>query len=187
MYQYKDSNKYSNCDNKFCNNVQIPSLPLKGPKPFDQILHFIHKAIVAEATAADFYCRLLKEAPNKLHREFITHAYDDEVEHLQIFTKLYCYYTDILPQYHFDPVCYPCYKEGLLKALVDELEAVEFYRDVQLSTTDQLIIDTFYMVMVLYKNIFSYKVLKLKTLSVFMHGIKIVLNELHKKMTPFIG
>ena len=33
-------------------------------------------------------------------------------------------------------------------ALEDELEAAEFYRDVQLSTNDQLIKDTFYFAMV---------------------------------------
>lgn len=148
MYQYHATDNYSKCESRFCNNVQIPSLPLRGPKSFEQILHYIHKAIVDEATAADFYCHLLKEAPNKLHRDFIEHAYHDELEHLQIFTKLYCYFTDITPEYHIKPVCYPNYKEGLLMALISELDAVEFYRNVQLSTTDQLIIDTFYMVMV---------------------------------------
>ncbi|MDF2943482.1 MAG: hypothetical protein K0S01_2340 [Herbinix sp.] len=148
MYKYQSSNKSSICEGKFCNNVQIPSLPLKGPKPFDQILCYIHKSIKDEATAADFYCRLLKNAPNKLHKDFIEHAYHDELEHIQIFTKLYCYYTDTIPEYIIDPICIPNYKEGLLIALVGELEVVEFYRNVQLSTTDQLIIDTYYMVMV---------------------------------------
>lgn len=149
MFQYQSSDKILNCfDNKFCNNIQIPSLPLRGPKSFDQILHYIHKAIEDEANAADFYRHLLKEAPNKLHCEFIQHAYEDELEHLQIFTKLYVYYTDCEPKYCVNPVCIPCYRDGLLKALIGELEAVEFYRNVQLSTMDQVIIDTFYMVMV---------------------------------------
>ena len=157
MFQYQAPDKDCNCydnkghncfDSKFCSNVQIPSLPLKGPKSFDYILCCIHKAIEDEANAADFYRHLLKEAPNKLHCEFIQHAYDDEVEHLQIFTKLYCYYTDNDPKYCIKPVCPPCYKEALMMALISELGAVEFYRDVQLFTMDQVIIDTFYMVMV---------------------------------------
>jgi len=77
-----------NCDSKLCNNVQIPSLPLRGPKPFDQIIHYIHKSIIDEATTIEFYCRLFKEAPNKLNRDLIGLALDDEREHLQIFTKL---------------------------------------------------------------------------------------------------
>lgn len=129
-------------------NTQIPNLPILGPKSFKQILQYIYDAIVDEATAAEFYSRLLKEAPNNLHREFIQHAFDDEVEHLQAFVKLYCYYTGKMPQYDISPVCYPNYKAGILRALEDELEAAEFYRDVQLSTSDQLIKDTFYFAMV---------------------------------------
>lgn len=149
MYQYHPSDNCINCfDNKFCNYVQIPSLPLKGPKSFDQILHLIHKAIEGEEAAAEFYCRLLKEAPNKLHKEYIEHVYNDELEHKQIFTKLYCYFTDSQPHLHFEPIPYPCYKEGLLAAMNAELETVAFYKNVQLSTTDQLIRDTFFLAMV---------------------------------------
>lgn len=133
---------------RMCGNVQIPSLPLKGPKPFEAIIHDICRAIESEAITADFYCHLLKEAPNKLHQEFIERAYRDELEHFQIFSKLFCYYTDSEPKYELRPIHHPCYKEGLLIALNGELEAIEFYRDVQLSTMDQVIIDTFYMVMV---------------------------------------
>jgi rubrerythrin len=109
----------------------------------------IHKAIEGEEAAAEFYHRLLKEAPNKLNKDYIEHAYNDELEHKQIFSKLFCYYTDSnVPECHFTPIVYPCYKEGLLIALNSELETVEFYKNVQLSTTDQLIIDTFYLAMV---------------------------------------
>ena len=149
MFKYQEADKFSCCfESKFCNNVQIPSLPLKGPKSFDQILCLIKKAIEDEANAADFYRRLLKDAPNKLHCDFIQHAYEDELEHLQILSRLYIYYTDCEPKYCVNPVCYPCYRDGLLKALIDELKTVEFYRDVQLSTMDLVIRDSFYMIMV---------------------------------------
>lgn len=148
MFQYRPSEGSSKCDCKFCNYVQIPSLPLRGPKPFDQILCDIHKSIVDEATAIDFYCHLLKDAPNKLHRDFIESIIDDERIHLQILTKLYCYYTDEVPPYKVIPVCYPCYKDGLLMAMTGELETVLFYRNMQLITMDQLIIDTYFMIMV---------------------------------------
>ncbi len=128
--------------------IQIPQLPILGPYTFTQIIHYIYKAIVDEATAAEFYSRLLKEAPDELHREFIEHAYEDELEHLYAFKKLYYHLTDERPYYNIIPVNYSNYKEGILKALKDELEAAEFYRNVQLSTTDQLIKDTFYFAMV---------------------------------------
>ena len=64
------------------NYIQIPQLPILGPYCFQQIIQSIYEAIVGEATAAEFYSRLLMEAPDDLHREFIEHARDDELEHL---------------------------------------------------------------------------------------------------------
>ncbi|NMB27198.1 MAG: ferritin-like domain-containing protein [Tissierellia bacterium] len=130
------------------NYIQIPQLPILGPYSFHQIIQFIYEAIVGEATAAEFYSRLLQEAPDELHREFIEHAYEDELEHLYAFTRLYCHFTGQIPQYTITPVVYSNYKEGILMALKDELEAGEFYRNIQLSTTDKLIRDTFYFAMV---------------------------------------
>lgn len=130
------------------NYIQIPQLPILGPYSFHEIVQYIYKSIVDEATAAEFYSRLLNEAPDDLHREFIKHAYEDELEHLHAFKRLYCHFTSQIPQYTFTPIMYQDYKEGILKALKDELEAAEFYRNIQLSTTDQLIKDTFYFAMV---------------------------------------
>ena len=128
--------------------IQIPQLPIIGPYSFRQIFQFIYEAIICEATAAEFYSRLIQEAPNDLHREFIEHAHDDELEHLDAFTRLYCHLTGQMPQYTITPVSHPNYKEGVLITLKDELEAGEFYKNTQLSTTDQLIKDTFYFAMV---------------------------------------
>lgn len=130
------------------NYIQIPQLPILGPYCFQQIIQSIYEAIVGEATAAEFYSRLLMEAPDDLHREFIEHARDDELEHLYAFSRLYCHLTGQMPQYSITPVVYADYKEGILLALKDELKAGEFYRDIQLSTTDNLIRDTFYYAMV---------------------------------------
>lgn len=128
--------------------IQIPQIPILGPNFLQRLIQSIYDAIVDEATTIEFYSRLLKEAPDKLHREFIEHAYEDEKEHLSNFIKLYIYFTGHNPQYCIKPVEYSTYKEGILMALKDELEAGEFYRDIQLSTTDQLVKDTFYYAMV---------------------------------------
>lgn len=127
--------------------LQIPQMPILGPPDFGLFLHNLYEAIVGEATAIDFYYRLLREAPNELHREFIEHAYKDEMEHLEAFTRLYCYFTGYKPQYTITPVQYRSYREGLLLAMQDELEAAEFYRDFIISSTDQLVRDTFFMAM----------------------------------------
>lgn len=140
-------NYYENCTPNY-NHIQIPQLPILGPYSFHQITQFIYEAIVGEATAAEFYSRLIYEAPDDLHKEFIQHALDDELEHLYAFTRLYYHLAGQMPQYSITPVSYSNYKEGILIALKDELEAGEFYRNIQLSTTDQLIKDTFYFAMV---------------------------------------
>ncbi len=123
-------------------------LPILKTDNFNQIIEYIYDAIIGEATAAEFYSRLLNQAPDDLHREFIKHAMEDELDHLERFSKLYCYYTGHMPMYVITPVKFPNYKAGILMALKDELEAGEFYRDVQMSTTDQYIKDTFYYAMV---------------------------------------
>ncbi len=128
--------------------IQTPQLPLHGPNDFGRLLRNIYDSIVDEATAAEFYSRLLREAPDSLHREFIQHAYQDELEHLDAFTRLYRHFTGQSPRYTIQPIQYRTYKEGILMALKGELEAGGFYRDVQLSTTDQLVRDTFYLAMV---------------------------------------
>ena len=63
-------------------------LPLLGCHKIPQIVEFVYDSIADEATAAEFYGRLLREAPNDLHREFIRHAMEDELDHLEKFSKL---------------------------------------------------------------------------------------------------
>ncbi|MFO8060585.1 MAG: ferritin-like domain-containing protein [Bacillota bacterium] len=128
--------------------LMIPQMPILGPHDFDRLLDDILQSIADEATAADFYARLREEAPDSLHGRFITHAYEDELEHLEAFEALYRHFTRMEPQYTIEPVEYATYEEGILMALEDELEAGEFYRDVILSTTDQLVRDTFFLAMV---------------------------------------
>ena len=129
-------------------DFNTPYLPILGKQSINQLDKNIYKSIVDEATAADFYSRLLKEAPNELHREFIKHAYDDELKHFQAFSKLYKHFTGKVLQYQIKPVQYPNYKTGILMAIKDELEAAEFYRDMKLSSSDQLVKDTFFFAMV---------------------------------------
>ncbi|PKM63352.1 MAG: rubrerythrin family protein [Firmicutes bacterium HGW-Firmicutes-21] len=123
-------------------------LPLLGNLTRQQLKETVLRAIVDEATAAEFYTRLLKEAPDDLHYGFIDHARKDELEHLGYFERLYYCLFRTKPQYCIEKVQYPSYKEGVLMALKDELEAAEVYRDVQLSVKEQLIKDVFYHAMV---------------------------------------
>jgi rubrerythrin len=123
--------------------VKTPMLPLLGNLSHSQMVDAVMKAIIGEATAIDFYSRLQKEATNPVQREFIREALYDEQKHLHAFTKLYVYLTGKQPVYQIQPVQVKTYREGLLYAMKDELEARSFYAEMMLSTTDQLIIDTF--------------------------------------------
>ena len=125
-----------------------PKTPLLGAITRQELKESILQSMIEEATAAEFYSRLLKEAPNDLHYEFIEHARDDELEHLERFEKLYQYLYRSKPQYNIEKIQYPDYRNGLLMALKDELEAAEFYRDIQLSVKEQVARDTFYYAMV---------------------------------------
>lgn len=122
--------------------------PILGALTNQQLQQALNKAIVDEATAAEFYTRLLKEAPNTLHYEFIENAREEELNHLNNFEKLYYSLYGCKPTYKTDYIQYPNYKEGLLMALKSELEAADFYRDVQLSVKNPVVRDTFYYAMV---------------------------------------
>jgi len=125
-----------------------PNIPLLGQQPLSILVRSIYDSIVDEASATEFYSRLMIEVTDELHREFIEHAYQDELKHLDAFTKLYAHLTGQQPIYTVKPVKYNALLQGVKMALKDELEAVEFYRDIQLSTTDQLVKDTFFHAMV---------------------------------------
>lgn len=146
-----EQNKLSNAgsaDNSKRNQFICLQIPLLGTKSFQEVIAFIQKAMIDEATTINLYQRLLKDAPDEFHREFINHACCDEVEHLHFFESLYYQYMNKKPSYNFRSIPYCNYKEGILIALNGEFEAIDFYRNVQLSVTDQLIRDTFYFAMV---------------------------------------
>ncbi len=47
------------------NRIQIPpQMPILGPPySFPEVIQFIYEAIIGEATAAEFYSRLIQDAP----------------------------------------------------------------------------------------------------------------------------
>lgn len=130
------------------NNPAELQIPVLGSVTTAKLIEYILSSIIDEATAVNFYDELLKKAPNELHQEFILHAHEDELKHLQFFTRLYMHYTNKRPNYETTPVIYDNYEAGLLRALKDELNATEFYRDVQLHITIPEAHDIFYLAMV---------------------------------------
>ncbi|MBA1336946.1 MAG: hypothetical protein HPY66_3382 [Firmicutes bacterium] len=147
MYYYPPAAAQMPGSNHPTGNTQIPQMPILGYNNFPQLIQYIYKAIIGEATAVDFYSRLLKDAPDEISRDFIEEALNDEKKHLNAFLKLYKHFCSQYPQYAIDPMQYPDYKTGVLMAMKDELEAAEFYKNVILSSVDPLVRDTFFYAM----------------------------------------
>jgi len=127
---------------------KIPEIPILGQLSTTQLIDTVYRAIIEEATAIEFYTRLLKEAPNDRAMDYISDIIDEEKNHLTAFTKLYVHLTDMVPHYKITPVQFSSYQDGLLKAFDSELAAVDFYKETQLSTSDALTQECFYYAMV---------------------------------------
>jgi rubrerythrin len=112
---------------------------------FQELLNAIFEGIKGEAAAIDFYSRLIKNAPNKKHREDIQHALEDEKIHLKKFTKLYKSLSGQDPVYQIKKTKYDTYEEGLRMAYEDELEAYEDYRNSYLLTQNLQVRDVFFL------------------------------------------
>lgn len=115
----------------------------KNEGTYQKVFTAILNAIQAEATAIDFYSRLVKYAPNKKHKEDILHALEDEKIHLKEFTELYINLTGQQPKYTINKTKFNTYKEGLETAYKDELEAYEEYRNAYLLTQNSQVRDVF--------------------------------------------
>lgn len=127
---------------------KIPELPILGQLSTTQLIDAVYRAVVDEANAVDFYTRLLKETPNDRAMNYISDIIDEEKNHLTAFTRLYVHLTDMVPHYKVTPVAFSSYPEGILKAFESELEAVDVYKNIQVSTSDELTRETFFYAMV---------------------------------------
>jgi rubrerythrin len=122
-------------------------IPLFGQMSSRQLHDALNRSLTDEATAADFYTRLLQIAPAG-DRAFITEARDDELFHLHNFQNLYEQLFGSRPPVSISPTPFSDYRQGLMTALTGELDAAGFYRDVQLSNKDPVVVDLFYLAMV---------------------------------------
>lgn len=129
-------------------NLQIPALPIIPTQTQQQVVQALQKAIIDEATTIDFYGRIAQMAPTDFSRQTILGIVADEQSHLAAFSKLYVYLTGNNPVYNIEPILFSNYSEAIFMAFNDELEAADFYKKNILSTSDQLIQDTYFYAMV---------------------------------------
>ena len=93
----------------------------------------LKQAIESEYKDYHFYKSMYEQTKDPLWRDFIQHVYEDEKSHYEMFQQLYYMLTGTFVQNPKKPI--PCYnfKECVKQALVDELEAVELYKEMLLT------------------------------------------------------
>ncbi|MFD1205788.1 MULTISPECIES: ferritin-like domain-containing protein [Sporosarcina] len=93
----------------------------------------LKQAIEEEYKAYYFYRSMYEQTQDPLWRDFIQHIYEDEKSHYEMFQQLYYMMTGTFVQNPKKPV--PCYnfKECVKQSLIDELEAVEMYKEMLLT------------------------------------------------------
>ncbi|QOR67969.1 DUF2202 domain-containing protein [Cytobacillus suaedae] len=122
-----------------------------GPNYYDyyrmpndiQLVDDIQKAINAEYSAVDCYKKLAKMAPTKDERNRILEIQEDEVRHLEEFSRIYTNLTRKKLSYQIIEECPDTYRAGIEFAFKDEQEAVDFYLDIADKANDSIIKDRF--------------------------------------------
>lgn len=113
----------------------------------EKLIEDINDAIRGEADAIKYYEQLLTMARGDRDKKYIEHILEDEKIHFQKFSDLYYRLTGIKPDYKGKITKIGSYREGLLAAYDDELEAYEGYRNVILRFKDPIVRDTFFHAM----------------------------------------
>jgi hypothetical protein len=107
----------------------------------------IEKFIQDQVNAAAFYTQMMEQAEDPSVREYIQHARDDERKHARMLQDLYRSFTGRTFDAQVQPVQFANLAEGLKRAMDDEYEAMEEYRDVYLSTGNARIRNVFFELM----------------------------------------
>ncbi|WP_054870971.1 ferritin family protein [Caloranaerobacter sp. TR13] len=103
------------------------------------------QAMKGELEAIKYYERLIKMAPNQEEADIIRAFYKDEKKHYNNFRHLYMMMTGRQPT--IPPINMPefdNYLQGVEQAILDELDAYEFYRDIYLSNINPYVRSLFF-------------------------------------------
>lgn len=103
------------------------------------------KAMKGEAEARLYYQKLMKMAPNEQEADIISNFFKDETKHFSKFRMLYIMLTGTEPE--LPPLTAPTFKtylEGIELAILDELAAYDYYRDIYLGSYNLRVRDIFF-------------------------------------------
>lgn len=113
--------------------------PYNYPHNLNLALDLIQEAISGENEDRLFYTQLLGVAPANEDRDIISAIRNDEMKHFELFRKLYYEHTGQIlpPPAPYENGMQMTYCEGLKKALLRELSAVEKYRKILFAMQDR--------------------------------------------------
>lgn len=103
------------------------------------------KAMTGEQNARRYYQQLMSMAPSEEDKAVIAQIYDDEGKHFENFNTLYKNITGQQPALPPPEVPnIPTYLQGVEKAIFDETDAYEFYRDTYMCTINPIAKEIFF-------------------------------------------
>jgi rubrerythrin len=108
---------------------------VQGPAVQQTYVKEVERAINDELHAIHFYAKLMELAENAADRQRISQIRQDEIRH---YHQIYRYYMSLTGRHpQLNPGEVPeTFKEGVRKAIADELEAVAHYQNLMNQTTD---------------------------------------------------
>jgi len=118
-----------------------------GDRQKADLARMVERFMKDQATAAIFYSDLLERAPDARAKEYIRHAMEDEQKHYRMLGALYRELTGRTHEATPDRVTFSNLAEGIMRAMDDEYEAMEEYRDVYMAQTDRRIRNLFFELM----------------------------------------
>jgi len=127
--------------------INLPNLPLLGTLSMNELKHQLQITMNDEKSAIEFYTKLLQQSESGIHKGFVQEALNEEKKHLELFKNVYTFYFNEEPNIEVKPVNYNTYKEGIMHALKDELKAADYYKQMTLSTTDEMIKEAYFYAM----------------------------------------
>lgn len=147
--QFQEPQKENNAPSGMVDAKEFntPSVPLLFQLTPAKNLEHLMATITDESQAIEFYTRLLSQAPAGWQRDYIQEALNEEKEHLAMFTKLYVFLAGKSPVVTFTPVEFSSYLDGIKKALNSELGAMDFYKRMVLSTTEEFVRQPYFFAM----------------------------------------
>lgn len=103
------------------------------------------KAMRGEAEARKYYKKLMGMATDEKEADIIEHLYEEETKHLSKFRMLFEMITGKEPEVSsVKSPDFDSYQDGVEQAILDELDAYEFYRDIYLAGNNPIVRDIFF-------------------------------------------